>query len=63
MQKGEIIQIGDLTIAHRVKPGCAGKMVWSQEIGDWIMPDPEKNLSDEILVKWPTSDSTRNPLF
>ena len=61
MKKGEILHFGNITIAHRVKPGCGGKQVWNEELGDWVMPDPEKNLSDEILVKWPSGDGTGNP--
>ena len=61
MRKGEVVRLGNFTVAHRVKPGCAGKLVWSKEINDWVMPDPKKNLSDEILVKWRNTDSTGSP--
>jgi hypothetical protein len=61
MRKGEIIQIGDLTISHRLKPDCLDKLVWDNDEGDWVVLDPEESLSDEILVKWPQYGPTGNP--
>ena len=58
MRKGEIIQVGNITIAHRIKPEAIGNQVWSKEKGDWVLPDPEQNLSDEIIVKCPNSDKS-----
>jgi len=63
MRKGEIIQIGNATIAHRIKSGRMDKIVWDAESGDWTVIDPEENLSDELLIKVPNPDlSVCNPL-
>lgn len=56
MIKGDIIQIGDITIAHHLEGGF-NKIVWSNELGDWRVADPEKNLSDELVIKCRDSGS------
>lgn len=59
-QKGEILCIGDITIAHKIKPNCGDKIVWDGE--DWTIVNPEENLSDELIVKMSNPDkSTGDP--
>ena len=53
-KKGEILCVGDITIAHRIKPDCLDKIVWDGI--DWVIEDPEENLSDELVVKWPSTE-------
>lgn len=56
IRKGQILRVNGITISHRLKRGRFDKIVWNGD--DWVVIDPENNLSDEIIVKCPNPDKS-----